>query len=206
MSGGLQPLTGLSLERAPAICHDCVFWQSHGLKDESKTRWSRDIEHDWGSWGTLYHDSGDRLLGFLQFGPAAHFPRAHGLPAGPPSADALLVTCGYVVDESTPWVLQSLFLSAIGEARDRGVSAIEAFAYRQVEDAPSRAQFRPHRTIFPAAFVADLGFAPIRTEGRVELSRLEVAALTPLVAEGWRRRIARRLQPRAEPAPVPQRP
>lgn len=206
MSSALEPLTRASLERAPAVCHDCVFWQTQGLRRSSKQRWARHVEDDWGSWGTLYHDSGGRLLGFLQFAPAHHFAHSNELPAGPPSSDALLVTCSYVVDESTPWVLQSLFLSAIGEARDRRVRAIETFSHRQPEEGAARAPFRPHRTIFPAAFVADLGFVPVRAQGRVELARLEVSAILPLAADSWRRKLAQRLQERSNPAPVPQRP
>ncbi len=206
MSSGLEPVTGASLARAPAVCHDCVFWQSHSYKRPPKERWMRHIEDDWGSWGTLYHDADGRLLGFLQFGPTGHFPRARSLPAGPPSADALLVTCAYVVDESTPWVLQSLFLSVIGEARDRRIRAIETFTYGQSDAIPPRGEFRPHRTIFPAAFVADLGFMPVRTQGRIALARLEISTLSPLVTESWRRKLARRLRERGNPAPVPQRP
>ena len=203
MSNALAPLTRLSLERAPPVCHECVFWQSHGLRRPSKERWAQDVEGSWGSWGTLYHDTDGRLLGFLQCGPAEHFPRSAELPAGPPSEDALLVTCVYVPDESAPWVVQSLFLAAIGEARDRGMRAIETFSHHEIEE---RAEFRPHRTIFPASFIGDLGFRPLRAEGRVELARLELAGLAPLPAETWRRRFARRLQERTNPAPVPQRP
>lgn len=206
MSNAVEPLTRLSLERAPSVCHDCVFWQSHGFRQPSKERWAQDVERSWGSWGTLYHDADGRLLGFLQCGPAGHFPRSAELPAGPPSEDALLVTCVYVADESAPWVVQSLFLAAIGEARDRGIRAIETFSRRESEEHVARAEFRPHRTIFPASFVGDLGFRPLRVVGRVELARLELAGLAPLPSEGWRRRLARRLQERANPAPVPQRP
>ena len=206
MSSALEPLTRVSLERAPDVCQDCVFWQSHGFKRPSKERWAQHLEDDWGPWGTLYYDSGGRLLGFMQCGPAGHFPRSAELPAGPPSADALLITCVYITDESTPWVVQSLFLAVIGEAHDRGVKAIETFAYQEADDASPRAGFQPHRTIFPAAFVGDFGFRSVRTEGRVELVRLEIAGLTPLPVEGWRRRLVRRVFERASPAPVPERP
>lgn len=205
MSSTLEPLTRLSLERAPSVCRDCVFWQSHGFKRPSKERWASAVEDDWGSWGTLYHDTDGRMLGFLQCGPAGHFPRSSELPAGPPSSDALLVTCVYIADESAPWVVQSLFLAAIGEARDRHIKAIETFAFH-ADDAPARVSFQPHRTIFPSAFVGDLGFVPIRAEGRVELVRLELGGLAALPVEGWRRRLARRVQERLNPAPVPQRP
>ena len=43
------------------------------------------------------------------------------------------VTCAYLTDPSRPWVMQSLFLTAIGDARERGAHALEAFAYRYPE-------------------------------------------------------------------------
>ncbi len=88
------------------------------------------VELEFGPFGTVYSDGEGRVLGSMQYGPAPLFPRAYELPGGPPSDDAMLVTCAYLVDESSPWVLQSLFLAAIGEARDRGAPSIEAFAYR----------------------------------------------------------------------------
>ena len=105
-------VTQASIAKAPAVCVGCVFWQSRGGRPAAKDRWAEKIEEDWGAWGTLYHAEGDRLLGFMQYGPSGSFPRASDLPAGPPSADAVLVTCAYLVDARAPWVLQSLFLAS----------------------------------------------------------------------------------------------
>ena len=44
--------------------------------------------------------------------------------------DAVLVTCAYLMGQGAEWVEKSLMLAAIGEARDQGAKAIEAFAYR----------------------------------------------------------------------------
>ena len=95
----------------------------------------------------------------------------------------MLVTCAYLVDASTPWVMQSLFLSVIGEARDRGVKAIETFGYRYPEGESAYERFFVHRTIFPSDFLADFGFTPIRWSGQVALARLELGGLQP-VEEG----------------------
>ncbi|HSE80119.1 MAG TPA: hypothetical protein VLA87_00325, partial [Gaiellaceae bacterium] len=127
MAYRLAPVTRASLQDAPPVCVDCVFWQSRSGRPADKDRWAERTEEEWGAWGTMYHAEGNRLLGFVQYGPSGRFPRASDLPAGPPSPDAVLVTCAYLVDASSPWVLQSLFLAAIGEARDRGVKAIETF-------------------------------------------------------------------------------
>jgi hypothetical protein len=205
MAYRLEPVTKASLAGAPAVCVDCVFWQSKRGRSVAKDRWAERVEDDWGAWGTIYHGEGDRLLGFVQYGPSGQFPRAFDLPAGPPSADSVLVTCAYLVDLTAPWVLQSLFLAAIGEARDKGVKAIETFGYRYAEGESTYERFLVHRTVFPSDFLADFGFAPVRWEGEVCLARLELGGLQP-VEEGATARMWRKAKEAFAPAPVPQRP
>ena len=205
MAYRLTPVTRASLEGAPPVCVGCVFWQSRRGRSVAKDRWAERVEEDWGAWGTLYYAEGDRLLGFVQYGPSGQFPRAAELPAGPPSPDTVLVTCAYLVDRSTPWVLQSLFLAAIGEARDRGVKAIETFGYRYPEGETSYERFLVHRTVFPSDFLADFGFRAVRWEGEVCLARLELGGLQP-VEEGLTARAWRKVKEALVPAPVPQRP
>ncbi len=146
------------------------------------------VELDFGSFGTVYYDSDGRVLGSMQYGPAQAFPRAYELPGGPPSEDAMLVTCAYLVDSSSPWVLQSLFLAAIGEARDRGARCLEAFSYRYAEGESAYERFRVHRTVFPQDFLADFGFQVVRAAGRIGLARLELGGLQP-VEEGRREKV-----------------
>ena len=118
-----------------------------------------------GAFGTVYYDSDGKVLGTMQYGPGDLFPRAQELPGGPASDDAMLVTCAYLVAESSPWVLQSLFLAAIGESRDRGARALEAFSYRYAEGESSYERFRVHKTVFPQDFLADFGFQVVRAAG-----------------------------------------
>jgi hypothetical protein len=146
----------------------------------------------------------------MQYGPSGAFPRAHELPGGPPSDDAMLVTCAYLVDQSSPWVLQSLFLAAIGEARDRGARALEAFSFRYPEGESSYERFQVHKTVFPQDFLADFGFQVRRSAGRVALSRLDLGGTVPVV-EGRRRKVLRVVRdafgiPEPEPLPIPPRP
>jgi hypothetical protein len=197
----------LTLQTAPTVCHACVWWQTKGRRELDKDRWMEKVELEWGSFGTVYYDGDGRVLGSMQYGPAALFPRAQELPAGPPSDDAVLVTCAYLIVDSTPWVLQSLFLAAIGEARDRGATAIETFSYRYPEGASARERFRVHKTVFPADFLEDFGFQVIRSSGRVGLARLELGGLVP-VLEGKRARVLRALKEALlpEPLPAPRRP
>ena len=202
MTTTVAGLTGATLQTAPTVCHDCIWWQSRTGRRAEKQRWIEKIEDDWGAWGTVYHDADGRVLGSMQYGPAPLFPRAAELPAGPPSADAVLVTCAYLVSGAAQWVMQSLFLAAIGEARDRGGSALEAFAYRYPEGESPYERFLVHRTVFPRDFLTDFGFRTVRAEGRVELARLELGGLQP-VREGKRAAVLRWLKQYSSPAPVP---
>ena len=204
MSTRVAGLTGATLQTAPQVCHGCVWWQSRAGKPADKRRWIEKAETEWGAWGTVYYDADGRLLGSMQYGPAELFPRAAELPAGPPSADAVLVTCAYLVDSSSPWVMQSLFLAAIGDARDKGAKALEAFAYRYPEGESTYERFEVHRTVFPRDFLADFGFRTVRVQGRVELCRLELGGLQP-VLEGRRAEVLSKLKEVFAPAPVPQR-
>jgi len=201
----LQPVTASTITHAPPPCVGCVFWQSSGRRTAPKGKWAERIEDDWGAWGTLYVGDEERLLGFIQYGPAGAFPRAQELPAGPASEDSVLITCAYLVDLSTPWVMQSLFLAAIGETRDKGAKAIETFGYRYAEGASAYERFLVHRTIFPSDFLSDFGFYPVRWEGNVALARLELGGLQPVV-EGKRARVLAKVKEAFVPAPVPERP
>jgi hypothetical protein len=198
-------LTGITLQTAPEVCRGCVWWQSRPGKHVDKPRWIEKAETEWGPWGTVYYDADGRLLGSMQYGPAELFPRAADLPAGPPSSDAVLVTCAYLVDASSPWVMQSLFLAAIGDARDKGAKALETFSFRYAEHESPYERFQVHKTIFPSDFLGDFGFVPIRRAGRVELARLDFGGLQPVV-EGKRERVLRVVKEAFTPAPVPQRP
>jgi hypothetical protein len=198
-------LTGATLETAPTVCHECVWWQSRSGRTADKKRWIDRAEDDWGAWGCIYYDDDGDVLGSMQYGPAALFPRAYELPGGPPSDDAVLVTCAYLLDRSSPWVLQSLFLAAIGDAKDKGARALEAFSYRYAEGESAYERFLVHRTVFPHDFLADFGFSAVRTAGRVELARLDLGGLQP-VLPGKRAQVLQVLKEALQPAPVPQRP
>jgi hypothetical protein len=199
----VKHLTGATESYRPSVCQGCVWWQqATRAREVDKPRWIAETEERFGSWGKLYMD-GERHVASLQYGPAQAFPRGASLPAGPPSDDAVIVTCSYVSDPSSPWALQSLFLTCLGESKDRGAAAVEAFAYVYDQREDFEARFLYHRTIFPRDFLADLGFRTIRVEGRVELMRLELGGLLEVQSEGLVAELVRRAREalvRPEPA------
>jgi hypothetical protein len=202
MANRVAGLTRGTVVGSPSVCRSCVWWQSRGNKTASKDRWMEKAEEEWGEWGSVYHDDDGRLLGVTQYGPSSLFPRAADLPAGPPSDDAVLVTCAYLVGGAAVFVEQSLLLAAIGEARDQGARALEAFAYRYPEGESTYERFLVHRTVFPRDFLEDFGFVTLRRQGRVELCRLEFGGLQP-VEEGRRAKVLRVVQEAFTPSPVP---
>lgn len=202
MTTRLAGLTGATLESAPAVCQSCVWWQTRGNREPDKREWMAQAEERWGAWGTIYRDDDGRFLGSLQYGPAHLFPRAADLPAGPPSDDAVLVTCAYLLTDSQPWVEQSLFLAAIGESRDKGAVALEAFAYRYRESVSAADRFLVHRTVFPRDFLADFGFRTVRATGRIELVRLDLGGVQP-VERGAREKVLDAVRDALQPTPAP---
>lgn len=202
MRSGVSGLTRATIRSAPSVCQDCVWWQSRGNRTASKDRWIDRVEEEFGDWGTLYLDEGGRFLGSLQYGPSHLFPRSADLPAGPASDDAVLVTCSYVAGGAAEWAEKSLLLAAIGESRDRGASALEAFAYCYPEGESVEERFLVHRTVFPRDFLDEFGFVTVRAQGRVELCRLELGGLQP-IEEGRRAKVLRVVQEAFTPAPAP---
>lgn len=95
-----------------------------------------------------------------------------------------------------------MFLAAIGDARDRGAKALETFAYRYREAESQYERFQVHKTIFPSDFLADFGFLTLRRAGNVELARLELGGLVPVV-EGKREKVIRVVKEAFAPAPEP---
>ena len=174
----ITSLVRASLHDAPAPCRTCTWWQG-GARPVDKEHWAAGVEGRFGAWGMLYRED-ERTVGLIQYGPSADFPYARRLPAGPPSRDAVLITCALVAPDAGPWVVQRLLLAVAGEARDRGLIALEAFAtHVERPDAP-------HLVPLPRAELEDIGFAPVREAGSVALLRLDLRGLVtvPVQAEG----------------------
>jgi hypothetical protein len=192
-AAGVDHLTGATVTDAPPPCRECMWWQTRPGRDSAeRRRWIESAEEEFGPWGKLYRDGG-RVIGLVQYGPADAFPRAQSMPAGPPSRDAAIITCAYLIEAGSPWALQSLILAAIGECRDRGLVALEAFAYRHAPDAGFSERFVRHRTIFPSDFLRDFGFHTRRSAGRIELMRLDLRAIVPVAEPSLLERLRSRL-------------
>lgn len=171
----ITSLVRASLHDAPGPCRNCTWWQG-GPRGADKERWAAGIEARFGAWGMLCRED-DRTIGIVQYGPSADFPHARRLPAGPPSPDAILITCALVEPSAGPWVVQHLLLAVAGETRDRGLIALEAYA------TPVERPDAPHLVPLPRAALEELGFVPVRELGGVALMRLDLRGLITVPAE-----------------------
>jgi hypothetical protein len=180
-----------TIRDAPAPCRACTWWQG-GTGRVDKERWAAALEGRFGAWGMLYADDDGRTLGLVQYGPAEAFRHARRLPAGPPSADAVLVTCALVEPDAGGWVLQRLLLAVAGETRDRGLIALEAFA-TGVERPGAQ-----HLVPLPRADLEEIGFQAVREDGEVALLRLDLRGLVtvPAAGEGALARVREHLRER----------
>jgi hypothetical protein len=142
-------LTKLTLETAPAVCHECIWWQTRGRRTTDKDRWMEKVELDFGAWGTVYYDGDGRVLGSMQYGPPQAFPRAGELPAGPPSEDAMLVTCAYIVETVFPQDFLSDFGFRVLRASGRvGLSRLDLGGLQPVEEGARQKVLQAVRSAF----------------------------------------------------------
>src|SRR5262249_31720809 len=56
VSTRISGLTGATIETAPMVCHECIWWQTRNGRSADKRKWIREAEEEWGAWGTVYHD------------------------------------------------------------------------------------------------------------------------------------------------------
>ena len=74
---------------------------------------------------------GDAVLGWMQVAAVAPRAARRCLPAGPPSADAYLLTCSYLYDEEYLHGFRFLLQELEAELKRRKVAALEAFGLRR---------------------------------------------------------------------------
>ena len=106
---------------------------------------------------------------------------------------------------ATPWVMQSLFLAAIGDAKDRGAKALEAFAYRYREGESAYERFLVHRTVFPSRLPRGLRLPHGARRRAASSWRGSSSAGSCPSRRGCARRSLRALKAALSRRPVPQR-
>ncbi|MCL6107160.1 MAG: hypothetical protein M1309_07460 [Actinobacteria bacterium] len=192
----LQNLNRQTFSRLPERCQGCGWWQGRdfGWSQAEAEEWNRVAEDKFGRWGKLAVGDG-RLLGMIQFGPAAMFAR--NLSCGPASKSSALLACSLVTGDGMDAVRKSLVLSMLAELREAEIEMVEAFCSQTPGD-------RQAGHLPEYEFLRDCGFYPVRSSGGFQLMRLELGG-TVISRPGprkSRRRILERIKAQKR-IPVP---
>ena len=177
----VSPLTAGARRDLPPPCVSCVFWQHDRSSPTSAARRpgpSRSSAATAPS--AACSTTGRGFQGMIQYGPAGAFPRALGLPAGPPGRDAALVTCTFLEADDPAGACERLMLEALADLKARG----HRRPWRRSPSATPRRSARDdrfvgHHTLFDRDFLEGLGFAPVRSQGQVALMRIGLGGLVP---------------------------
>ena len=209
-------------EVLPPVCRACSWWQAPAARRGAgalgqqrraqhastgstapgdgarRTDWEQRVTDAAGAFGKALVDD-DAVLGWMQAAPAPLVPHAEGLPAGPPSADAWLVTCAYLYDEEYLQGFQRLLNELQADLKRRQVEALEAFALCATLPADRFRGYLREINLFNHETLEGGGFRPVRLVGDVVLYRLELASL---IAEPRLARVKERLENLTAAQPV----
>jgi hypothetical protein len=194
-------LTTVTREMLGGSCSVCTWWQSGNHAPApagDRLEWERAVEAEAGFFGRALLD-GDAVLGWMLVAPAALVPRAHRLPAGPPSPDAYLLLCSYFYDEEYLHGFQTLLQEIEASLKVRRVAALEAFAACA---SPPEDRFRGYLrelNLFNREVLEGSGFRPVFLAGQLARYRLELGTV---IAVPRRSQLWEELEVSTAPQPI----
>ena len=184
-------LNAASRDLLGPCCAACSWWLTRpgvqagpGLRGE----WEREAEGEAGLFGRALLD-GDAVIGWMHAAAPRLTPRARYLPAGPPSADAYLLTCAYFYDEEFLHGFRFLLQEVEAALKHRRVAALEAFGLRHIRDDDAFRGYLRDLNLFNPDVLEGGGFRRVQEKGEVARFRLDLAALveTPRRSVAWER-------------------
>jgi len=131
----------------PSSCRYCLYWQTSGPFDEKmlkpeiehkKQEWFSEVIREFGNCGFIACFSGVPI-GFIQYASTEFFPRAEEYASGPPSEDAVFLSCLYIANKGArgKGLGTAMLEELLAELRKRKFKAVETFAGKKSENNPS---------------------------------------------------------------------
>lgn len=158
----------------PFSCKYCLYWEfpkeelistdkNKVVYYQKKKKWLHETSESFGNCGKILYANG-KAIGYAQYAPSEHLPCAISYQSGPPSADAVLISCLFICGkESRGFGLgSSLLQSIVDELIIRGVKSVETYARKGRDDNPSG----------PIEFYLKNGFKVLRDDPDFPLMRL----------------------------------
>lgn len=179
MARRLKPLTAPRLDDLPEPCCACALWETAGAgalacapacDREAFVAWIADVRGEWGDPGLVMYD-GNEPLGFVKYAPARFFPRASGMPSGPPDEGAVLLACLHVIADVRDAGLGKVLLqAALRDLVSRKEKVVEAYAATGAAD-------RDRSPLMSVESLLRQGFKVARPHPLYPLMRLELKSL-----------------------------
>lgn len=183
MTRKLRPLQASDLDRLPAGCSGCAFWESAGERErrcgtvrdlELQRAWLRRVEDEWGACGRVAYED-DELLGFIKYAPSRYFPQAATFNAAPTDGNVPMISCLHVAPDARHNGLGTVLLRAcLRDLIQRGERRVEAFAYAEsagkIDDMP----------MLRMPFLIRNGFTVSRPDPSFPLMKLDLKTLAVL--------------------------
>jgi hypothetical protein len=171
--------TAASGDLLAPCCATCTWWLTRpgidagpGLRGE----WQREAEAEAGFFGRALVD-GDAVIGWMHVASSRLIPRGRCLPAGPPSADAYVLTCAYFYDEEYLHGFRFLLQEIEAALKHRRAAALEAFGLRHTRAGDAFRGYLRELNLFNPDVLEGGGFRRVQEKGEVARFRLDLAAL-----------------------------
>ncbi len=152
-------------------CNECIYWEcprefERGERNPAlKVRWMSGVLREFGNCG-FRAKVANRVVGSIQYAP----PRLYGqrfedYPSGPPSEDAVFISCLYIRDKAQrgQGIGSELLRTGVSDLEARGYDKIEAFPRISSDNNPSG----------PVSLYLKHGFRIVRQKDDFPLVRLE---------------------------------
>ena len=131
----------------PNPCKYCLYWQTSGPFDEKmlkpemereKREWFSKVIREFGNCGFIAYFSGVPI-GFIQYAPAKFFPRIKEYASGPPSEDAVFLSCLYIANKEArgKGLGTAMLKELLAELGKIKFEVVETFAGKKSENNPS---------------------------------------------------------------------
>ncbi len=161
---------------SPFSCKYCLYWEfpeecTHPAIErkeerlEKKGQWLQQARETFGNCGRIAYVDG-KPAAYAQYAPPRLLPCSASYPAGPPSDDAILISCLFIASPELRGlgVGRLILQSILDDLRQRGIKAAETFARRGSEDNPSG----------PLEFYLRHGFRVYHDDPEFALMRLDL--------------------------------
>lgn len=181
-----ESLKGTNLTRLPTFrlfpysCRYCVYWEStkdfdhkvpQSEAERLKSEWLKNTMEQFGNCGCVVY-SDDNPVGYAQYALPRFFPRIREYESGPPSDDAVFLSCLYIPKRELRGVGIGKYMLDIVESDllKRGYNSLETFARKGSENSPAG----------PLEFYLKQGFSVLRGHGEFPIVRKNLKVVPTL--------------------------